>query len=493
MRLETLWSRHVLFGAIFLVLGLVLVGPYLADAVPRGPDTPRTLILSFDGVSYDVFQAARAQGAFEGWPQTTPLVSTFPSMTNVSFTAIYAPFGMEPIAGYEMAHYSFEENDVIGGGPVKYSERSYAWRDYYQIMNRTNMSKMGYYFVPRRKSHGTLDKIEEMVLEAPEELMVAHFGSTDVAAHLKGNPVVEEMLVDLAPRIDALVHAHEEKFGRWLRIIMLSDHGNTYEKVSFKSGGIRDRIRDAGFRVTKQLEEPDDVVASAYGLVSYGALYTRPENAERLARVVAGHPIVNVIAWLQGEDEMAVISQDGEATVRWRERDGRREFSYAPRGGDPLRLASALSRMRGAGVLDDESFASEDDWLEYTVFCEYPDAIRRLADSLDGRFVSNPATVIFSIKQGYGWGLKSAKVGAFLVGGKLEGTHGGLDRESSLGFLLTNDRIPGNRVALRADEALEPWAGVYARYRESRESVLAALSFADSCVLVAPAETSATD
>ena len=52
-------------------------------------------------------------------------------------------------------------------------------------------------------------------------------------------------------------------------------------------------------------------------------------------------------------------------------------------------------------------------------------------------------------------GTRSAQIGARIITGHLEGTHGGLDRASSLGFYLTNDpdRAPAGD-ALRVTDVL---------------------------------------
>jgi hypothetical protein len=95
------------------------------------------------------------------------------------------------------------------------------------------------------------------------------------------------------------------------------------------------------------------------------------------------------------------------------------------------------------------------------VFHDFPDPLRRLVDSLDGTFVGNPATVIYSLDPGYAMGIWSAHVGVRIKGGHLEGTHGGLDRDSSLGFYLTNvpEAPEGPAVpAARALAPLLPWA-----------------------------------
>jgi hypothetical protein len=445
---------------IFLLAAALLATPSVSSGDEDGGEAPRTLIISFDGVGYDVVLRARDRGAFAGWPRAVPLISTFPSMTNIAFTAIYLPLGLDPIAGYEMSYYDFELNKVHGGGPVKYSKRSYPWRDYYQVMDRTNVEKAGYYFKPWSKARSKMQKVENLVFGSDLELMLAHFGSTDVTAHMRGNLIVEDMLVELSANIDALQHRHIEGYGRPLRIVMFSDHGNAGGKVRFEPG-IKDALTDAGLRVSKQLEGPDDVVAPTYGAVGYGALFSRDENAEKIARAVAGHPRIDLAAWLAGEREVRVVSRGGVARIRWRgDADGGREFAYEMIDGDPLVLARTVARLGEDGSVDARGFISEETWLRSTAFAKYPDGPRRLVDSLTGTYVENAATVIFSVESGYCWGLPSVRLGAHLFGGRMEATHGGLDRGASHGFFLTNDPASVPEIAVRADHALDSVAGL---------------------------------
>ena len=107
--------------------------------------------------------------------------------------------------------------------------------------------------------------------------------------------------------------------------------------------------------------------------------------------------------------------------------------------------------MAAADRLDPDGFASEVDWFEATALGDYPAAPIRLVRALDGSRVTNAATVIVSFAPGYAWGMRSARFAAWFRGGKLEATHGGLDRGSTLGFYLKSDgpMPPGPAVAAR--------------------------------------------
>ena len=155
-----------------------------------------------------------------------------------------------------------------------------------------------------------------------------------------------------------------------------------------------------------------------------------------------------------------MISENGEATVRWNDGPTGRSFAYRPESEDPLRLRTTLARMIEADMLDREGYASQDDWLASTALAEFPDAPRRLVNALTGTYVKNPGTLVFSLHSGDAWGWRSAQIGAWLLGGRLEATHGGLDRASTLGFFLTDEADTDPAPAVLAENALSRWAGL---------------------------------
>jgi hypothetical protein len=443
--------RRALTGLIALAL---IATPTIAAGSPD-PESPRVLILALDGVPYRAVKQAQQQGAFAGWPDAKPLISTFPSMTNIAYTALLRPFGVEPISGYELRHFDTDRNKMIGG-LAKYKKRAYAWRDSFQITSRTNGSKIAVYARPVKHAWKMVAEIERLVLESPDELIFVHVASTDPMAHFSGDEKVVPFLLELSPRLEELERRHRESRGRPLRLVLLSDHGNSDQKVIHVKG-IRKQLRAADLRVVSRLKRPNDVVNPTFGIVNFGLLFLRPELAEQAARAVADHPAVDVAAWLSAEREIRVISGDGDAVIRWRGEVGARRLAYEPSISDPLRLAEVRAGMAEAGLFDEDRYATEADWFEHSALSDFPDAPRRLVDSLTGTYVRNAATVIFSLETSYGMGLFSARLGAGLKGGQ-KGTHGGLDRSSSLGFFLTNDPADRPRVAVRADQALIEWA-----------------------------------
>ena len=442
--------------SIWTVAGLAFLAlnASAADCPPLDPTTPRTLILALDGVPYRAIRTAREMGAFKGWAETRPMVSTFPSMTNVGFTALLQPFGARPIPGYELRRYDREENRILGAGMF---DKKFNWRDQFDLQLKGIWTKAGMYMTPAQTVRKELKKVQQFALEDPDEIMIALISATDALTHFQGDAAIVRSLLEISESIDELRRLHLELHGRELQLVMFSDHGNAEKKVH-RAGELEKALRQAGLKPSKRLGSPDQVVTVTYGLVGYGVVYVDPINAEKAARALTGDKTVAIAAWPSGAGEMSVISKTGEASIRWRDLPSRRELAYTAIHGDPLLMLEARAEMIEAGVMDEQGFASRDDWFEWSAFAQYPDGVARLVESLDGAWVSNSASVIFSLEPGYGWGVKAALVGAWLRAGPLEATHGSLDRESTWGFFMTSDPEIETPRAVRADLALVPWA-----------------------------------
>jgi len=443
--------------ALALAVLVWLAAASVTLAAERPPDSPNTLILALDGVGFHHLVAARARGAFAGWPEPRPLVSTFPSMTNVGFVAILSPLGSERMLGYEIRYFDHQQNQIQGGSLLGYKKQAGAWREMFDAGTRNAWAKAFSFLWPRREARREMSRIETLVREQPAERMLGLIGASDNLAHLDGDEPTIRFLLEVSERVETLRREHAVLHGRPLRVVLVSDHGNGGGKIQ-AAGGIGRRLEEAGLRPAERLNRPEDVVLVSYGVCGYGALFLSHERAETAARAVLGQVGVDLAAWISGDGEMRVLGRDGEALVRWHGSAPTRRLAYEPREGDPLRIAPAQASLVSAGKLDDAGFGAERDWFEATASGDYPDPLSRLVDGLEGRFVQNTATVLFSYAPGYALGIPSGRFGAWLLGGHLEATHGGLDRESSWGIYLRSDDDGRSAAPMRSDAALAEWA-----------------------------------
>jgi hypothetical protein len=447
--------RHLLERGALLALLL----PTWATAAPVervcnsfDADHP-TVLLALDGVPHGAMLRARERGAFASWPEPRPLVSTFPSMTNVGFTAILGPLGVEPIAGYEVPHFDHDRNSMVGISPFKVKQLAYGWRFVIEKEIGGGLSHLSNYAAPRRKALRELEVVEGKILANTRDLLVVYVAATDSLTHFRGESALVRFLLDLDQRLEEMQARLLQRENRCARLILLSDHGNTEQKV-YQVKGLRRLLRRSGFRISSSIESPLDVVAPTFGVVNYGALYLADEKAPAAARTISEHPAVDLATYLSSPNQIRIVDRQGAATIEWRDAEEGLRYRYVVESADPLEMKEVVSGLADSGLLDDDGFASATSWLLQSAEGRYPNAPQRIVDSLTGTWVRHSATVLFSIEPGYAWGRRIAYYAAGLKGGHLEGTHGGLDSISSVGIFMTNDPAIDPGRAISAAEAL---------------------------------------
>lgn len=427
-------------------------------ALPAEHGTARTLLLALDAVPYRVAAAAVAAGAFAGWTRPSALVAPFPSLTHPGFAALFAPFGVAPSWGYEVRHFDREANRVVGGNPLTYRHRVPPWAVLLDAPHRGVVAKVANYVSSPRAARREVAQAVEAVLASPHDVVLAYVGATDGVTHLYPDDSLVQLLVGLDAVLADLTRRHAAERRRPLRLVLFSDHGCGRAPVHY-TGSLRPLLRDAGLRVVDRLERPDDVVAPTFGIVNYGASFQLDGTpADAAAEALSAHPAVELAAYLPRPGTVQVLGHAGRCRVRWRGSGLASTFCYDDDGGDVLGLDEAVRRLDEAGRLDADGYAAADEWLQATAGAAYPDPLRRLVDALAGDRVRSRASVLLSLGPGWSWGWRSAFAGGMVRSGRLKGTHGGLDRESTLGFLLVSDPTVGVPAVVAADRALAPFA-----------------------------------
>jgi len=434
--------------------------------LPPVDDSSRTLLLALDAVPYRVAREAHTRGAFAGWAPPTALVAPFPSLTHPGFAALFRPFGAAPSWGYEIRYSDTAANRVVGGNPVTYRDKVPPWSELFDARHHGVVAKVGNYVSASRAADAELDEVATTVLGSPSDVVLAYLGATDGFMHLYEDDSLIEFLVALDRRLHDLAALHLADRGRTLRIVLFSDHGCGRARVHY-TGNLRPLLRDAGLTVVERLSGPDDVVAPTFGIVNYVALFLYDRaRAATAAETLSGHEAVDLAAFSPSPQLVEVVGRAGRARVRWQDSAAGRCFAYDDLSGDVLRLGAVTRRLETSGLVNDDGYADEADWFRETAFADYPDPLRRLADALTGDLVRSRASVLVSLGPGWSWGWRSAFAGGLVRGGRLKGTHGGLDRESTLGFRLVNDPSVPAPWALPARTALAPFAEAVLRSRD---------------------------
>ena len=436
----------------------------------------RLLLLALDAVPHRVAAAAFEVGAFDGWSAPIAVVAPFPSLTHPGFAALFAPFGVQASWGYEVRYFDVAANAMAGGNPLAYRHQVPPWGRLIDSGHPGVLGKGANYVASTRAALAELDGIIEGALSAPGPAFIGYLGSTDALMHLYGDDTAVAFLVELAQRCDRARAVHLRRRGLPLRIGLFSDHGCGQQPVHY-TGDIRSRLRQAGLRVVDRLQGPGDVVAPTFGIVNYLALFLAdPQQSAEAAGALVDHPAVDLVAWRSAPDGIEVMAGSGRASLRWTADDGQRKIAYQPGGADVLDQSDAVERMRSGGYIGEDGLGLDRDWLQASVDSRYPDGPARVIDALAGERIRSRATVLASLGPGWSWGWRSAYLGTLVRSGRLKGTHGGLDRESSLAFLTVSDAgtqaAPtggGHRRLIRAEEALTDFAPmISAARRDSR-------------------------
>ncbi len=110
-------SKRFLLGILAVLIAIGLAGPSPASSEAAR----RTLIVLLDAIPYAAVEritdpSLGETALFQDLKGPVPMVSTFPSGTNVAIPALLAPFGVGVSPGYENRHYDWVRNKVRGGG-----------------------------------------------------------------------------------------------------------------------------------------------------------------------------------------------------------------------------------------------------------------------------------------------------------------------------------------------------------------------------------------
>jgi hypothetical protein len=406
---------------------------------------PRRLILALDGVAYRDLRALQAGitrtnfwgkpvhlQAFmtnEGYFPVSRMVSTFPSTSDVAWTEI---FGDRPLPGYQRTYFSEAANKQIAIDGVRTSmehERQMHW----QVQDGF-LRAMGYVFPSQMYDYEVSEMIKH-VRDAGdvEGNYYAYIRASDDAQHL--NRDIFGMLCRLDRQLQELRADYKKREGRDLEIVILSDHGNNHAGRG-KRVEIRAFLTKAGYRITKSLENPKDVVLPTTGIESWVEVHNLPGDTGQLAQLLTHLEGVDVVTARVPDDTnhfLIMNSRDEQAVIEWNPE--RNAFRYSPEQGDPINYQPVVDELKRKNLLDGKGFATADAWMAETLAHRYPLALERVARGLT-QVTLNPATILISLKNGYihdGWLVNE---GSELV--SLGGTHGALDDLNSDGIVLCN-------------------------------------------------------
>lgn len=415
------------------------------------------LFLVVDAIPLQLAEEAWALGKLPGLMRPRPLVSVFPSLTNVAVSALLRGVFDEVPEGYEALYLDAESGTVRGGFSDPAADNTI------QPLHGRPRGLLGHvavYFLRRPLVYGQIHWITRQFL-ASRKPWLAYVPATDGVAHFGGRAALVRSFADVCAAVVAARDEHERRTGITPGIVMCSDHGMSFARMRhLDTHVLADRLLAAGFRPGERGH--DGAMLVAYGDVGGGVIYCEPSRAAEVAATVADAPGVD-IAFGRDDEGCAVFAQRDQlesARILWRED----QYSYRPLHGDPLEYARVWNALRTEGRVQGD-WACDADLFAATWSETYPDALARIRHGMED-LVRRPAPVLFSMQPTWTYGPPLTHLGAEIMGGQ-QATHGALGAEQSLGFATCSEEDePGewrDVPALRPHQVLRPWRDLVRR------------------------------
>lgn len=409
----------MIFRALTLLLTATLMPTEIFSQVVDKPPA-RHVIICVDGVGYSTISKMRAKGHFKNFHPPSRMISTFPSLTNAALSTILEPAGAKMTGGYEDTFFDTEANRMRGGILDRFRGDRFVrgtFRELFDYHPSALKSGLGYAAPPVStyiESLSDLIRLRQKATNNREAVFFAYTGATDSLAHLGGETLLRSFLDELDDTIEDIVRDSKTP----VAVTIFSDHGNHFRK--YRRVALKDPLRRAGFRLGNKIKDDRSVVLPQFGLVGSAVLFTRENNEERLAAVLATLEGID-FATYERKGIVHVVNRRGEATI---EKRGE-EYRYSVLKGDPLDLLS-LTNQNG--------FIKDRDWFELTQAGARPDVVRRVFEGAT-QGVLNRANVLVNLEDGYYTG--SSLLDTFTI---LQATHGNIGQEQSYGFVMSTTR-----------------------------------------------------
>lgn len=432
-------QRQSCAGALLLLL-LALAAqqsPAGERIVGESPDgLPQRLVLALDGIPYDLFVKLQARGRFADFRPAARMVSTFPSLSDVSFAAIG---GTEPPQGYQQMRFDAEQNKVVGNTIGSLSSQAHPnlgedSRSY------SSVHRMIGYLAPYHVALREMREIGREVLRSRKDTFVAYLETTDAVLHVEGPRVAEKFLVRLDAFLRDLRAEVLTRTGRELLVDIVSDHGSTM--VKGRAVPFDKLLRHCGFQRRDRIADPYDVAYSLAGIIGSIAITTSGEHAEEAASCIARADGVDLVAIDRG-DTVGIFTSDGIGELRLAD-TAPEAFDYTALSGDPLGL------LQGTTGVATRRF-DESSLFQQTLDSPRPDPLRRLWQAFHGD-VKEPSNILVSLADGREAGNAQVRVLA-RVRGRV-GTHGSMTRLATLGVFASTWRDVEDVDSRGANDAL---------------------------------------
>ena len=427
------------------VSGLVFLFLWALQAISSTSSAalPKRLILAIDGVAYRDMKALQEgvtyknakgrqfhrQAFHQGYYPVSRNVSTFPSTSDVAWTDI---FGDRPLPGYQRTYFSAAANSQISINGVT-TTMEHEHQMHWELENSL-LRTLGYVCPVHTYKYEVHEFAKDFLnTKSKADNYYVYIRAPDDAQHLARD--IFAMLCALDEKLQELRAHYKAREGRDLEILILSDHGNNHAGAG-KRVEVRNFLKRSGYRITKSLLDPKDVVLPTTGIESWVEIHNSPTETERLVQLLWHLKGVDVLtAQDPGQtNRFVVMNSKGErAIIDWN--PAKNAYRYSTEVGDPINYRPVVETLSLKNQLDSDGFATAEAWMAETVTHRYPLALERIVRA-HTQVTLNPATILISLNNDYVHASWLIKKGSEFV--RFGGTHGGLDDLNSNGILLSS-------------------------------------------------------
>ncbi len=439
-------------------IDVAIAPPYTPLPDDPSPDgVPQRLVLALDGVPYRMFVRMQAEGHFKDFRPVARMVSSFPSLSGVSFGAIG---GGEIPEGYQEMRYDAQTNQVVGNTLYTLSGRAHQNLPADNAPHTLTHRLVGY-MAPYTMAQRDLDRIRGELLASHKSGYVAYLAQTDVILHVDGEATGVRFLGDLERWLADLQKEVRARTGRGLMVDLVSDHGSTL--VQGREVDLPGRLRACGFRRNDTLADSRDVAYSLAGIIGSVAVSAQAPQVEPVARCLVGADGVELVAVLRGP-RVGVLGANGSEAELWLLDGPGERYAYRSLHGDPLGLLGAAGATAATVPAGSQREFDGEAQFRASLDAQYPDALRRLWRAFHGS-VKDPSPILLSLADGREAGYRTVRSLAWVRG--RGGTHGSLTGNASLGILASNWRDVGDVDCWSAHDALFSTATIAAAHRHA--------------------------
>lgn len=407
-------------------------GRWIASPWPCLDSDAPHLFLVLDSIPFDLVEEAWAAGRLRLFAHPSRMISVFPAMTD---PALAEMLGVSPCRAVEANYY--DGRRLHEGMDAYLATANAPWWPLFDY-TLDSIAHGFQYLDPWPWFRHELGRVEERFLREPRDYMAYSVGTSGL-----GSMYGREAHVEALGLVDQFCRSLVAQTGGRVQITLLSDHGHDHR--GSRRVSLRSELAAAGYRVSRRLRGPNDVVIPEFGQVTCAAVHT--QEPWRVARDLAGSESVDLAMYVDraavAESQCVVVVGAGGVGRLSR---GPLGWQYEVEGDDPLRLTVVRDELLRAGAIREGQIDDRALFLA-TVDHEFPDPFQRIWRGFFGQFEIVP-DVLVSLRPGFYTG--SADLNRMM---KMIGVHGSLARESTTGFVMTTaGELP---PSLRAAEVID--------------------------------------